>query len=337
MWRMFNDQTENKVNQCYFRSIFNTRYNIGFGNPRTDVFSKCTKLDERIKNEKNEAEKTKYMIEKTIHKRKSKKNYELLNERQHGMLTLSFNCQENQVLPKIPDQITYYTRQIYIYNFAIVLSVEGKKLNKDTVSLYTWNENEYKKGANEIASSVYHRLNALNLEDIKTVRLVADGCGAQNKNSIFIGMCCVWLCNAPGHINDIELVFPVPGHSFLPADRVFGNIERELKRKEVIVQPNGYHDIFSHYGTVIKMEMDYDWKEALHDIVKPPSQWHFRVSVFFIKRYGNKIKVKGEPHYTSDFTQFKSILKRGKSFKDVLPLPVPKKQCAHSKRKKSMT
>ncbi|CAH4034267.1 unnamed protein product [Pieris brassicae] len=100
------------------------------------------------------------------------------------------------------------------------------------------------------------------MEDIKTVRLVADGCGAQNKNSIFIGMCCVWLCNAPGHINDIELVFPVPGHSFLTADRVFGNIEREWKRKEVIVQPNEYHDIFSHYGTVIKMEMDYDWKKG---------------------------------------------------------------------------
>lgn len=142
------------------------------------------------------------------------------------MLTLSFDCQKNQVLPKIPHQITYYSRQLYIYNFAVVLAVEGKKLNRDTVNLYTWNENEYKKGANEIYLhiAVYHSLNALDLNGIETLRLVADGCAAQNKNSIFIGMCCVWLCNAPGHIKNIELVFPVPGHSFLPADRVFGNI-----------------------------------------------------------------------------------------------------------------
>lgn len=263
-----------------------------FGNPRTDVCSKCTELDEQIKNEKNQSDKSKYMIKKTIHKRKAKKFYELLNERQDGMLTLSFDCQKNQVLPKIPDQITYYSRQLYIYNFAVVLAVEGKKLNRDTVNLYTWNENEYRKGANEIASSVYHRLNALDLNGIETLRLVADGCGAQNKNSIFIGMCCVWLCNAPGHIKNIELVFLVPGHSFLPADRVFGNIERELKRKEVIVQPKEYHDIFSNYGTVVKMEMDYDWKGALHDIVKPPGQWHFQFAQskrFFIKRFGNKV------------------------------------------------
>ncbi|CAF4933893.1 unnamed protein product [Pieris macdunnoughi] len=276
LWQIYNEQAVNTVKQCYFRRIFTTQYNIGFGNPRTDVCSKCTELEEQIKNEKNESVKAKYMIEKTIHKRKAKKFYQLLNQRQDGMITLSFDCQKNQVLPKLPDQITYYSRQLYIYNFAVVLAVEGKRLNKDTVTLYTWNENEYKKGANEIASGVYHRLNALDLNGIETLRLVADGCGAQNKNSIFIGMCCVWLWNAPNNIKNIELVFPIPGHSFLPADRVFGNVERELKRKEVIVQPEEYHNIFNKYGLVVQMEMVYDWKNALHDVIKPPGLWHFQ-------------------------------------------------------------
>lgn len=327
MWRMYNEQAAHPVNQSYFRTIFNTHYNIGFGNPRTDVCSKCIELDERMKNEPNRSTKAQYMIEKTIHKRKAKKFYQLLNEKQDGMLTLSFDCQKNQVLPKIPDQITYYSRQLYIYNFAVVLAVEGKKLNNDTVNLYTWNENEYRKGANEIASAVYHQLNLLNFEGVSTLRLVADGCGAQNKNSIFIGMCCVWLQNAPSNINNIELVFPVPGHSFLPADRVFGNIERELKRKEVIVEPTEYHDIFKKYGTVVKMEMVYDWKAALQDIIKPPGQWHFQFAQskrFFINRSSNQVKVKGELHYTSDFTQFKTILRRGQSFRNVQPLPIPK-------------
>ncbi|CAF4843131.1 unnamed protein product [Pieris macdunnoughi] len=140
-------------------------------------------------------------------------------------------------------------------------------------------------------------------------------------------MCSVWLWNAPNNIKNIELVFPIPGHSFLPADRVFGNVERELKRKEVIVQPEEYHNIFNKYGLVVQMEMVYDWKNALHDVIKPPGLWHFQFAQskrFFINKNGNKVKVKGEPHYTSDFTQYKSILKRGKSFKDVLPLPVAK-------------
>ncbi|CAF4944053.1 unnamed protein product [Pieris macdunnoughi] len=219
LWQMYNEQAVNTVKQCYFRRIFTIQYNIGFGNPRTDVCSKCTELEEQIKNEKNESVKAKYMIEKTIHKRKAKFFYQLLNQRQDGMITLSFNCQKNQVLPKLPDQITYYSRQLYIYNFAVVLAVEGKRLNKDTVTLYMWNENEYRKGANEIASGVYHRLKSLDFNGIQTLRLVADGCGAQNKNSIFIGMCCVRLCNAPNNIKNIELVFPIPGHSFLPADQ----------------------------------------------------------------------------------------------------------------------
>lgn len=75
------------------------------------------------------------------------------------MLTFSFDCQKNQVLPKIPDQAAYYSRQLYIiYNFAIVKSVPGNVLGKENVTLYAWTEDEHRKGANEIASAVFHRL-----------------------------------------------------------------------------------------------------------------------------------------------------------------------------------
>lgn len=110
------------------------------------------------------------------------------------------------LLPKVPDQIAYYSRQLYIYNFAVVKSTPEKRLNQDTVHLYCWTEAEYKKGANAIASAVYHRLNGLDLTGIKTIRLVADGCGVQNKNTIMMGMCSTWLTNAPSNVRRIELV-----------------------------------------------------------------------------------------------------------------------------------
>lgn len=51
-------------------------------------------------------------------------------------------------------------------------------------------------------------------------------------------MCHSWLGRfAPDNIEEVELVFPITGHSFLPPDRVFGNIEREIKKLEEIIKP----------------------------------------------------------------------------------------------------
>lgn len=147
MWRMYLKQAEVQVKECYFRRIFNTHYNVGFGSPRTDVCSTCTELLEKIEVETDENVKKDLIAQKRLHNLKAKRFYYLLNEQRHGMCTLSFDCQKNQVLPKIADQIAYYSRQLYIYNFAMVLQVPGKLLNKDTVNLYTWTENEFKKGA----------------------------------------------------------------------------------------------------------------------------------------------------------------------------------------------
>lgn len=80
---------------------------------------------------------------------------------------------------------------------------------------------------------------------------MADGCGAQNKNSIMISMCAKWLTQAPLHIKTVELVFPISGHSFIPPDRVFGLVEKEIKRIETILKPVEYVEVFEKYGTVM--------------------------------------------------------------------------------------
>jgi hypothetical protein len=65
-----------------------------------------------------------------------------------------------------------------------------------------------------------------NLINKKTVRLIADGCGGQNKNSTVIGMCCLWLMSAPKHSEVIELLFSIAGHSFIPPDRALEILKR---------------------------------------------------------------------------------------------------------------
>ncbi|KAJ8728939.1 hypothetical protein PYW07_006635 [Mythimna separata] len=206
-------------------------------------------------------------------------------------------------------------------------------LNRDNVTLYTWTEDEYRKGANEIASAVYNTLQYTMLnENVKTVRLVADGCGAQNKNSIMVGMCSKWLTQAPHHIKTVELVFPIPGHSFIPPDQIFGLVEKEIKRMETILKPAEYIEIFNKYGTVVLLNNVKDWKTALGNINRPTGNWHFQFNQckrFFLKRNrSNDVYVRGEPNYNADIGSYKSVLKRGKTFIDLNPDLVEKDKVA---------
>lgn len=128
------------------------------------------------------------------------------------------DCQQNQSLPKIPDQAAYFSRQLNLYNFTM-----AEYIDKDiTLNFaYTWTEDQAKKGSNQIASAVFHKLLNTNLEAITILRLFFDGCGGQNTNVQILYMASWWLVNkAPKSIERMQLVFPVTGHNFLPPVKV---------------------------------------------------------------------------------------------------------------------
>lgn len=230
LWKMYLSEERNvPVKESYFRKIFNCNYNLGFGTPRTDVCSTCLSLNERIKHETNDKTKNNLLIDLRVHKLRAKAFYNKLKETNEKLLILSFDCQKNLPIPKLPDQSTYYSRQVYVQNFTVVQGNSNSPLsNLNTVRSYCWTENMFDRDSNMIASCVYDSLNSIELKNYTNVRLISDGCGGQNKNSIFIGMCSFWLVAvAPPHIQEMEIVYPVTGHSFLPSDRVFGFIEKK--------------------------------------------------------------------------------------------------------------
>lgn len=54
-----------------------------------------------------------------------------------------------------------------------------------------------------------------------------------------------WLQNeAPSGISVVSVVFPVTGHSFLPPDRVFGRIEKDVRILQEILNQQSYRMIF---------------------------------------------------------------------------------------------
>lgn len=112
---------------------------------------------------------------------------------------------------------------------------------------------------------------------------MADGCPSKNKNTAMSTMCHKWLDNhATDNITEIELMYPVVGHSFLPPDRVFGLIEKETRKLEVIADPNDYREIFSNYSSVVNVgEGDcavFDWKTEGKQSLKATKDWHFKIS-----------------------------------------------------------
>lgn len=340
MWKLYSQECETnlRVRESYFRSIFNRCYNLGFGNPRTDTCSKCSELTEKIKTSTDPTQKQTLITEKRVHSLKYRAFYKLLKEKREDLMVFAFDCQKNQILPKVSDGAAYYSRQLYIYNFAVVRMVPANTLNRDNVTLYTWTEDEHRKGSNEISSAVFDTLCSTTFDDIiTTVRLVADGCGAQNKNTTMVGMCSTWLNRfAPQHIKSVELIFPVPGHSFLPPDRVFGLIEQEIKKMEVILSPNQYIEVFERYGTVKRFDDVYDWKSEMEKVLRPPGNWHFQFQQskrFYFKRNNKNITVRGECHYTADLGVYRSVMKTRKSIHDINPTRVNKNSVVVKKAK----
>ena len=202
------ENPQSPVKQSYFRHIFNRGFNLGFGTPSTDVCSTCIALTERIKKENDIIKKNDLMIELRVYKLRAKAFFKMLQEQKDDMITFSFDCQKNNPLPRIPDQSAYYSRQFYLYNFTIVQGSSKDKLNKNTTYAYTWTENEFGKTANQIASTVYDWLNKTNVSGITIIRLFADGCGGQNKNSIMLSMLSKWLLENVS-VKRIEIIFPV--------------------------------------------------------------------------------------------------------------------------------
>lgn len=108
--------------------------------------------------------------------------------------------------------------------------------------------------------------------------MFSDGCPGQIKNITMVGMLAKWLHGeSPEEVKSIEFIFPIVGHYFILLDRIFGQIEKELRKVDTIIDPQEYVDIFSKYGNVKILGRDvpvYEFKSVVAVNVKSPPQLH---------------------------------------------------------------
>lgn len=225
MFRMYNWEVpwNIQVTHSLFHFIFRTCFNIGFGSPRTNKCSTCLQYKFKINHALHTPLRGRFEAELRLYKLKAKAFYNHLCCQDENIQIISFDCHKNQPLPKVSNQAAYYSRQIYIYNLAIVVGNSRMPQSNDNVFLYYWDETQHKKGSNKISSAVFDFLhNFLIMNPQTTIPSVCcDGCGGQNKNTVMISMLSFWLLRcAPDHVQEVQVIYPKVGHSFLPSDHV---------------------------------------------------------------------------------------------------------------------
>lgn len=264
MWKLYQESGQSPCTYSQYHRVFSNNFNLGFGSPKADICSFCVGKKQELANCSEEDGKKEKITELLVHRMRAKKFYTLMNEEaQTNTVTLCFDLMQNQVLPKTAIGEAYYSRQLYQYFFGVVHHKGGEQLQgKEEVKFYSWGENEAGRGANEIASCLYHYLSSYLPTGTKHVRLFSDACGGQNKNFTMLGMLSEF---SEKHGITFSYYFPVRGHSYLPADRAFGRVEKELRRQDTILMPKEYFEFFRRVGDVVPFGMWslHNWKERV--------------------------------------------------------------------------
>ncbi|XP_061746904.1 uncharacterized protein LOC133545391 isoform X2 [Nerophis ophidion] len=324
MHQLFLDQNHQQCSYALYYSVFCYDFNLWFGHPAKDVCSECVKLKLRLKDpELTETEKREELIEFLLHRRRARSFYDIMNS-VGDTFTVCFDIMENLVLPKTPIGQAYYSRQLYMYVFGVVRHREaGMSQGKDDINLYVWMEHENGKGSNMVASALNHYFSTVvhqAISQVQHLRLFSDSSYGQNKN---ISVLTMLLSLKKRQFPDltIEYTFPVRGHSFLPADRAFGRIELDIRKKESVLLPEDYIDILQRHGRVHRYTQDwhcFDFKAAAgkHCQYKRSFKLSEAKSLLLGNDHPDQVGIKQT--YNGEYC-FHSLLKRGKKWEQFTP------------------
>lgn len=144
-----------------------------------------------------------------------------------------------------------------------------------------------KKTPNETISFLKYYFDNILSKDVKKLYLFSDNCGAQNKNYTLVQF--LFSVVKSQRFEMIVHRFPEPGHSFLPCDRSFGVIEKQLRKIERIYSPTEYKKIYARSSNLFSViDVTQDMIRNYVEYMKP----HFKKSVvnkerqkFLISKY----------------------------------------------------
>ncbi|CAH1973769.1 unnamed protein product [Acanthoscelides obtectus] len=130
----------------------------------------------------------------------------------------------------------------------------------------------------------------------------------------------------------------------MPPDRVFGLIERVIKKNTTICEPEEYYKIIEEYSVLKVLGKDwhaYDWKAAVQNIIKPPGTWHFQFNPtkrFLITRdHSQKIAlIQEEANYRINLGMARSVCKKSKRILSIAPKKLVSGRTVNNDKKQSI-
>lgn len=319
---MYNSSTNNpnlQVKLSMFRRIFCTEFNIGFRSPASDVCSYCTMLDNKLKTALA-SEKQPIITEKRIHKLRAKSFYEAMRKpAQENEIKICFDMQQVQPLPRTPIQQAFYSRQLGLYNVCVM------NIITQNPSFFVWTEDQAARGSTEVASALLNYLNNIDLTGVERISLFSDGCIGQNKNNHVLHALMHFLAKDSDNLKLISLTFPVRGHSFLPADRMFGQVEKYLRKKPTILHKAEYVEEIEKVGLVKQLGRDWellDVKSLNNNLKNFPDiseQKRLLIGKKLTKSGDLRIEVQGHKFYRfEENTTIYTLLKKGYKWSNIL-------------------
>lgn len=191
--------------------------------------------------EQDPAKKEELRLEWDLHKVKADQGYQSLKEDtayakvNSDTEMLTFDLEKSLPTPELSTGIVYYKRQLWTYNLGIHNTATGIGY------MHMWNESIVSRGSHEIGSCILVHLRKMDTSATNLV-LYSDACRGQNRN---INLVC--LMHVVGSTNfsfsTIDHKFMVSGHSYLPNNRDFGNIEKARKRAECLYVPDDWERV----------------------------------------------------------------------------------------------
>lgn len=239
MYRMYKGEAMKPVSFVSYKRIFYSEFNLKFKSLKKDTCNTCDTYQAKIKCSPNEEQTSSLREEhnKHIHiwqEARQKMKDDMSKAAECNWLEcITFDLEKTLPLPRLPTGILFYKRQIWLYN----LGIHSGKTNKGFFNI--WMEYEAGRGAQEIGSCLMKYVDENVSSDITELVMWSDSCGGQNRN---IKLTLLMQSALQSHVSlkKMYIRFLVSGHSFLPNDADFSDVECALKHQQRLYTPEDY-------------------------------------------------------------------------------------------------
>lgn len=281
MFELYKEKGFPVVSYEFYRKVFNTKFNIKFGYPRSDTCSTCDKFqaDKKVldlelseKSLSTEERSTieeklkKLTVDNDVHKVKAETFYKRKNKAKRISSTrndyeaVTMDYQKNLNLPNITTNDVYYRRQLSFYSFNVHVLSTGESC------FYCYTEEVAKKGSNEVCSMIHHFIFNILKPEVQHLEIFCDSCSGQNKNYTLIRLM-NYIVTDTQRLKSIKVTFPVRGHSYMECDRNMSLI----KQKSPAELPKDWITVFETARikpcpfTVVEVDQELirNWEEYL--------------------------------------------------------------------------